>query len=711
MARKKNMLLIKNADDKDRIFYEYRDKVDIGKQLLGDFMGYDLIKNQQGFSIQQGDEIGVVSQCYGLLTLIEYSKFGVALTAKAVANKFNDTLNYILNQIIEENGNLKFEAFPHISVNNDKCKIEKYIETATLFLRILLGVRKMLCVDYEEGTNTIVIDTKYVGSAIDNQEQTKKEIECVQRWLIQTMDFITGAALKVNGDIGIDYVLTGTDTPLIDDYGDNLKYKGWSFSEVPEDGHAKTEISLYHTYLVGEAYLAFYEAFGGGQGGGIDKLRELRNEKRNAIKRDDENRQVSIGEIAQELHKIISEQSLEDKDPCYSSNKNLKRDVEFLCDNFISYTKFNKTMLDAGHYVDMKSREVDTTKSFFSYNFNVVTAEDIENSSSNDAMFNVLFAINIMMAAGVDKDYSNLTDDDLEEFYDRLRYSIPNVQRFYRQLKRAGKEDMFDKYMLKLSSAIPYDDMKSKDSLMNQARALRNEHIVAFTLLPLIVKTHCTVSAYTIQYPQYEIKGYKDDIVAMKMENRWLWDKDAFNLVNNYHYVNVLGDIYTYYYKYEHQFAIEEARYIAPKEKEIEEQKKKYEEKEKEYNELLQTKKELEAQKVKDIQDKEDEWQQRYDRKQGGVENAIEAHMNEWVKKALIDILKQEVFETNKRCDKLEDNTNELSQALMLACTSYFTSLRRFLTTEENKGDIEAAIEMMNRVGMCITRGFRQGSN
>ena len=88
--------------------------------------------------------------------------------------------------------------------------------------------------------------------------------------------------------------------------------------------------------------------------------------------------------------------------------------------------------------------------------------------------------------------------------------------------------------------------------------------------MPLIIKTYCTVSKYTVPYPQYDMRSYKDEILRKKMDDKWLWDDEEYNLVNNYNYVYALRAFYDYYEVYERPYSLDRAKYIEEKETEIE---------------------------------------------------------------------------------------------------------------------------------------------
>lgn len=536
------------ANRAQEIFNLYIDKEEVGKKMIESFMNLDVNNNSQGFVMKKSDNrVGLISQCYGIITLAEYAKFNLDLGKYPdVSEKINIAFNDVLRRIHADTEELVFDASPYVS---EESNIICYTESIALVLRVAIEIRRLLANDLDANRNTIEIDNCFIQAQkrISQNERTRKELSFVESIIAKCLDKLSKSALKINGDLGVDYILNGDDQPLLDNNGVNMRYKGWTFTDIPSDYHKDTDISLYYTYVVSDAYLAFYETFSNS----ISLVRKLRNN----IK--DSGDDVTI-ENADEKQYGMDLDSLQ----AYQ-----KRDFDFIKRIYRRhFSLFNKVMMDAGHYVDTYFSKVDTTKDFFSYNFNLVTAQSIETASTSDALFNVLFAINIMMAAGVDLDYKSKNKE--VEFYDSLQYTIPNVQRLYKKLARLRKEYICEQYLVKLNENLP-DDSVAQNSITLQARFVRKQNIVALNLLPVIIKTYNVLSMYLTPYPQYEMRLFKDNIMSNKMENEWLWDRDGYQLINNYNYVFALRSFYDYYEKYEEPFALLKEEYIAKKDKEL----------------------------------------------------------------------------------------------------------------------------------------------
>lgn len=539
------------------IFNQYINRSDIGKQMLDSFMGNELNKNVDGFLFKaDSPRVGVLTQCYGILTLAEYSKFDIDLGEnEKVAAKINAAFNDVLRRINADSDELNFGATPYVNEEGD---IKIYIETVALLLRVAIEIRRLLAIDYDKDRNTIEIDNKYVHApdGISENENTLCEIAFTEDLIVKCIKVLSDSALKINGDEGVNYYLKGDSEPLFDRNGKNMIYKGWTFTRIPDDKHDKTDSSLYFTYLVCDAYLAFYETFEKA----IRLVRKMRDNIREA--QNDPEKNVPLYEDIEtaEPEKYGIDLSRFDEEKL--------RNFNFVQRIYHVFSKFNKVVLDAGHFVDTKFSLIDTTKDFFSYNFNLVTAQSIEESSSNDAIFNVLYSINILMAAGVDLDYQDKGKE--LEFYDALQYSVPNAQRLYKKLVRVGKEYIVEQYILKFNENIPSENSDSPHSVAYQAKLLRKRFIVAANLMPLIIKTYNVLSKFLTPYPQYEMRIYKDYILQNKMENEWLWDKDGYHLINNFNYVFALRNFYDYYEEYERPYALDKLKYIEEKNAEIE---------------------------------------------------------------------------------------------------------------------------------------------
>lgn len=679
------------------IFKLYLDRKEVGAEMLRSFLDLELNKNNAGFILKEDfPHVGIISQCYGIITIAEYLQFILksdidvdetesSAVSKITLESYEDLtvkypeiwskLNIAFNDILERIGvnsedNYCFGATPYLS---DDKEISSYTETVALVLRVAIEMRNLLCLDYEFGKNNICVDKKFIKDpnyvphdADDEGMMTLKEIGMVEDLLIKCIDVINNSALTINGGKGRNYFLKGTYEPLYDVDGGNMKYKGWTFTEIPKDKHDKCDPSLYFTYIISDAYLAFYENYGTA----IELVRMLRAKIKEY--RADPSKTVPEGETVVSADPEAYGLSLAKYDA------STIRDFNFIKRLYFSYRLFNKTVLDAGHFVDIQFAKIDTTRDFFSYNFALVTAQDVESSSSNDALFNVLFAINILMAAGVDLDYKAANKE--VEFYDSLQYAVPNIQRLYKKLLRLGKESVCDRYTLKYNEALPNDDADNVDSAFNKVKLLRRRNIHACNLMPIIVKTYNILSKFLTPYPQYEMRIYKDNIMLNKMDGCWLWDKDGFLLINNYNYVYALRNFYDYYEKYERPYALSKTKYISEKNEYIanlrESNNRELQEKEKKSKAALAKEKETHSREIENLRKLHEHELEtlnaRIDelsKKRAPVENEIESIID----RALGDMLKKQLNSIIQSNGHSVYETEDLLTVFKRAFLSFFT--------------------------------------
>ena len=150
-VKKSDSLLDKESKG---IFNQYLNRKDIGKYMLDSFMKNELNKKTEGFVFKaDSPHVGVITQCYGILTLAEYSQFGIDLGEnKKVAAKINIAFNDVLKRINADADELNFGATPYVNEDSD---VKDYIETAALVLRVCIEIRRLLALDYDNDRNTI----------------------------------------------------------------------------------------------------------------------------------------------------------------------------------------------------------------------------------------------------------------------------------------------------------------------------------------------------------------------------------------------------------------------------------------------------------------------------------------------------------------------------------------------------------------------------
>lgn len=729
-------LILNSAAEKGGIFNEYRPRKEVGEWMLNSFLNPIYNKGiDKGFTINNStNTLGVISQCYGILTIAEYSKFGMDLGKSPDAcAKISAAYNYILSHIHADKEELVFDAASYFDASSksatskEKLYVDDYTETVATVLKCSIEMRRLLRDDLNNDRDTIQIDMKYLNQSFiadfdktDKNAVTRAELTLVEHLMAKCMRILCDNTLTIKG--GADYCLKNTDEPLPDANGQKMLYKGWTFTKIDSDKHDRCEPSLYFTYLVSDAYLAFYESF-------VDSIKIIREKVVAKIKKDkgwevESHTAVEVGDDYDEtyvseptqkketftvpLDELDEEVAKFNLDVFNKETADVLDDLKFLQANYKEYREFNKAVMDAGHYVDTYFSTFDTTRDFFSYNFKLVTAQNIEDSSSSDALFNVLFAINIMLAAGTDIDYDVKGHKD--EFYETLQYTIPNVQRLYKKFLREGKESVCDQYILKFNEALPSDDQNNPRSPFNQVKTLRKQRIFVYALMPVLIKTYTTLSKYLTPYPQYEMRLYEQEIIENKMSLKgrvsrsewenvvdnpgldiWLWDKDDFHLITNYNYANALRMFYDYYETYEESFVKAKKEYVDEQQERVKEAKAALEaERRKNIDKLAQQKEQIDAQRTEEIARLKEEFEKEIngykaeirarDLQRAPVEDAIgDVVIKYYLENAITQLLK-DCLDENRKLDASpastmkikERQTDTLSGVLFRLFMSYF---------------------------------------
>ncbi len=516
------------------IFEQYRDKSEIGEMILKEILSkkYSFSqKGKKGFFMAENErgKIGVLSQCLGLES--------VALLRNYNVNYFNgsedlekridiiqDTLSNIFSKLeltqekvdailtgSVDDVKLVYDCTPFFDnddVDDEFIKITDYVDTMAKVLETFCEFRSF----YKQALNS------EVKIEVEGFVDLAKTIDAL---IIKSIADINISALKFKEPMPY-YIGSNV---IKDVYNQDMIYKGWSYCNMLG---AKAEPSLYYTYSVCSAYMAFWSEF---------------------------------REIIREIRKKEKTLSVRDKRTCPTidceNNKELESDYVFFKKAYKEYVTFNKACVDAGHFVDtqIRANNLDISKDFIGFGFSRITFEEIANSTTNDAMINNLFAILIYLYSGTDFDYE--TQGKLEELNNLLFYGTQNVLRSYKVLEKSNKAFIVDQYVLNFNEEMTEDRYE-------QVRLLRKQRIYTISLMPLLIKTYTSIAKYVIMYPQKEMKDYLkiilDNRCLDKKSNKklWIWDKDGYNLMVNLYYILDLLDFYSYYETYEFPYTGDE---------------------------------------------------------------------------------------------------------------------------------------------------------
>ncbi len=545
------------------LFYRYKDKTGIGKEIFKELLRKFDVKANGFYMDDSGKDIGVLSQCQSLQSLL--------LLASSFGLEFDDENLEGTKHYVDAEGQKK----PYT--------IRKLMDV------VIEDIIKRLTVkDAETGREYYVFNASpyKTGEAFDEQYAY---IDCVT-WVIPTFLLVLryhidiGQICKFEKELiriinrGLDYINEAYIHP--DEKGRRDKLTcGWNFTKDCE------EPSLYFTFAVEECYVDLYTAFEEYLGD-----REALRDSKDGISIDDE----IVERIALEQEKF--NKTLEEKS--YSSIRYDGLDLAFFENDKYNEIKrvfmlINEDDEDFGSRygeLERKCKQVagmvwPLVKSKFAdyFFFNdlhaTITEEDIKMSTTNDALFNTVYIINILIDAGFDEDINrriakarivpeNETEDEAaareKEFsdatteynnlLDTCQFALQKAFRVYENLKNESREYIVDQFL------IGFNEKLTK--LETKVRELRKLRIRVFSLVPLFIKTNSVVSEYLVKYPQNSMKKYLGYILDNRyieksrgnVKTLWIWEKDGYFSASNYYYISALGEFYSYYETYEMDF-------------------------------------------------------------------------------------------------------------------------------------------------------------
>ncbi len=206
-----------------------------------------------------------------------------------------------------------------------------------------------------------------------------------------------------------------------------------------------------------------------------------------------------------------------------------------------------------------------STEFFSSDLMNKVSVGTIEQSLTSDALFNTIFAINIMVNAGLDEDMERKIDfftvagstenmtatDEYDDLRGNLQSGYDYTYLTYRRLDKSNKEYKVNEFTLTFGENFKVRAEEVKD--------LRKARIRVFSLMPLLVKTKTLLSEFLIRYPQYDMMLYLETILKSRYidsngQAMWLWEREGYSSASNYYFVNALSCFYRYYTEYEEKY-------------------------------------------------------------------------------------------------------------------------------------------------------------
>lgn len=518
------------TEGKERWVYRYCDRKSIGKAVYKDFLDFNKRimrrRDAYAFSADMPSE-GILSmtQAFQVIatTLESFKMDDDPEYGQEIKEKTLDLFDRIVDTVIQPDGGYRFDATPYLP-NFDHFTEENYkfayIDTMTWVMSAILSVFRL----YIHGILEL---------SADRLNKAKQIYEYCMRYLCES--FIDG-----------------------DEKADRFAC-GWNYTRDCSNP------SLYFTFAVSEVMIDILDTFENViRNADIDLLQlsidelltdKTSEEERNAKKEQAEliyqaqrqnlqaGTQSSIKET--ELFRVVNQGfDVYDAGSPYAILENLtKKAVR----NIWSLTK-NKLATE-----------------FFTSDLTATLSEAvIDQSLQSDAVFNTIFVINALVNAGIDEDAEDLItfftpngsqeyDDALAEYdmiRDTLRIAYDNAYQLYLKMEKKKKAYKINEYTLNFDERF-----KGREEKVND---LRKARIRVFSLMPLLVKTKTTLGEFVIQYPQYDMQIYLENILNHRCvrsgtqdDYYWTWERGGYSSSSNYYFFSALSDFFGYYEEYE----------------------------------------------------------------------------------------------------------------------------------------------------------------
>lgn len=378
---------------------------------------------------------------------------------------------------------------------------------------------------------------------------------------------------------------------------------GWSFRKMEEG----VEPSLYFSYVASTVYLGLYKRFNG-LDDRIERFRQFESQLGEKAKSDESARYFKFYEgITNPESRKRTAEKLKSYgfDDFAEYVNNLSQDVAEEID--LLYNVINKRCPlsykinefdETGSFTRLKDATMNLADSLWNEGFgnserrkpfkvnmatgpcfedgSLVDMDVIRLSSHNNAFFNNLFVIGIILNSAYDEKVKAESEEKYDEMLNTFQLSIQNTQRCYNEIAAEGLLYKIDSYILDFSEKVDNDENAEL------SKQLRKVNIAAVPLMPLILKNNNLMSQYVVKYPQKQMTESLKDIISNKKrkgdKSFWVWDKDGYNAITNYYYVDALISFYRYYEKFEAPFIAGEKDFRSAERKVRKDEQNKYEE-------------------------------------------------------------------------------------------------------------------------------------
>ena len=479
----------------NRTFNIYIPKEEIGKKLYKSFITYGISKNDDTFILSDINRAkGLISVTQGLISFALIKQFNSSSNNNETTitdeerRIFNKNLTVFFNEIGYFTDNIVFKATPFIKEDSFD-----YVDSIAKSVQAIMEIRELILTSLENKTPLNL----YVEGIGSDEE-------------------IVSALIKVLKICLDKLVSLRIPCPTFERQIGNNTYLGsscgWNYTNDNNINENTLEPSLYFTYSVSLSYMSIYENI-------TDVLNWVR---------------------------LSAEGKSEEFTLAADKTQKFERDKKFYELIEKEYLSFKDAVRSCGLYLDEKISGLDLRSKFLGFDFNTIDIEEIKGSTTNNAIFNTLFSVVILIASGV----SDLYDEFYKErrYFEWLQAIMQNVYDSYCDLVLSQKGYIIDQYVLNFNETIPTE-------LYDQVNYLRKQRIQVLTVVPLMVRAYNMVSSWVIQYPQKQMINYLELIISNRFKKKsnyeWIWDKDGYDVNVNSIYISALFDFYGYYEKYE----------------------------------------------------------------------------------------------------------------------------------------------------------------
>lgn len=657
--KRKNKNLVMNAST---VFKKYRAKNEVGKDIL-ETLKKMTNSNKLFYLSETNSSVGLITLSQSLTSLAYLKQYGIKFDTFKEYFVANLTAYFKELRYSPLCNTLDFSASPY--VKEDDNLTSTYVDSIAKSLQTFMEIRELIHTTFESNVEEDIesLNSIYVEGVGNIKDVLAAITHCVKICFSKLSDVaivnnVPAELLDIKYETSDGEVVVG-----------QRNYKGWNYSNVENvSTNSKFEPSLYFTYSVAIAYMSVYENI-------IDVLNYHRqviaiNERYDQLENDSQYNPNEEGYVTREeaLESIKKSDNI----------AKFSRDNEFYLEVFNEYNRFKKVMKSSGYYIYEKIKNVKIKNDFIGLDYNGIDLQDIKSSTTNNALFNTLFAIVILISSGVADDFVEYQPE--RRYFELLQIAMENVYDSFCELEQSKKLYIVEQYILNFNEAIP-------DTLAEEANLLRKQRIQVLSLVPLMVRTYNLVSQYLIQYPQKQMINYLELIMKYRHMNRnnkyeWCWDKDNYDINVNNLFICSLYDFYEYYEKYEKPYTAPEEAIAIEKNNTLKVIKDAEKENEKKINQVLKEKQELQEKMQEEID------RVKYEKANMPIVLAIKEIVRDTMKEELIEILPdvlKQVSEYLVRRNKLMspsaikyesgcDNKNEreLAGTLIELMLSYF---------------------------------------